>query len=54
MAASFYKWLMVGLLGVFHPFYVTVTEINHNAKNKRWKYPANFSWMIRRRPLKNN
>jgi len=34
MAASFYKWLMIGILGVFHPFYVSVTEINHNAKEK--------------------
>ena len=34
MAASFYKWLMLGILGVFHPFFVSVTEINHNAKDK--------------------
>ena len=34
MAASSYKWLMIGLLGLFHPFYVSVTEINHNAKEK--------------------
>jgi hypothetical protein len=34
MAASFYKWLLVGALGLFHPFYVSVTEINHNAKEK--------------------
>jgi hypothetical protein len=34
MAASFYKWLMIGALGLFHPFYVSVTEINHNAKEK--------------------
>jgi hypothetical protein len=34
MAASFYKWLMIGALGFFHPFYVSVTEINHNAKDK--------------------
>jgi hypothetical protein len=34
MAASIYKWLMVGLLGAFHPFFVSVTEINHNAKEK--------------------
>ena len=32
MAASFYKWLLVGVWGFFHPFYVSVTEINHNAK----------------------
>src|SRR5450432_993179 len=34
MAASFYKWLMIGTLGLFHPFFVSVTEINHNAKDK--------------------
>jgi hypothetical protein len=34
MAAYFYKWLMIGALGLFHPFYVSVTEINHNAKEK--------------------
>ncbi len=34
MAASLYKWLMVGVLGLFHPFYVSVIEINHNAKDK--------------------
>jgi len=34
MAASLYKWLLVSILGFFHPFYVSVTEINHNAKEK--------------------
>jgi len=34
MAASLYKWLMVGVLALSHPFYVSVTEINHNAKEK--------------------
>ena len=34
MAASFYKWLIIGVLGYFHPFYVSVSEINHNAKEK--------------------
>lgn len=34
MAASLYKWLFISLLGFFHPFYVSVTEINHNAKDK--------------------
>lgn len=34
MAAYFYKWLMIGLLALYHPFYVSVTEINHNAKEK--------------------
>ena len=34
MAASICKWLIIGLTGLFHPFYVSVTEINHNAKEK--------------------
>ena len=34
MVASLYKWLMLGMLGFFHPFYVSVTEINYNAKEK--------------------
>jgi hypothetical protein len=34
MAASVYKWLAVSIIGLFHPFYVSVTEINHNAKEK--------------------
>ncbi len=32
MAASLYKWLLIGVFSFFHPFYVSVTEINHNAK----------------------
>ncbi len=27
-----YKWLLLFLLGFNHPFYVSVTEINHNAQ----------------------
>lgn len=42
MAAILYKWLVVSLLSVGflkpatekHPFFVSVTEINHNAKDK--------------------
>ena len=42
MAVMLYKWLMVSLLSVGflkpmpdkHPFFVSVTEINHNAKDK--------------------
>jgi len=30
MAASLFKWLMIFL----HPLYITVTEINHNGKDK--------------------
>ena len=34
MAPSLYKWLLAGFFAVSHPFYVSVTEINHNAKDK--------------------
>jgi hypothetical protein len=34
MAASFYKWLLAGSFAFIHPFFVSVTEINHNAKDK--------------------
>jgi hypothetical protein len=34
MAFLFVKWLTLSLFGLFHPFYVSVTEINHNANNK--------------------
>ena len=34
MAASFYKWLIVGAFNLAHPFFVSVTEVNHNAKDK--------------------
>jgi hypothetical protein len=34
MALLTYKWLLITLLGWAHPFYVSVTEINHNAKDK--------------------
>lgn len=34
MAVLGYKWLMVSLLGFFHPFFVGVTEIQQNAKEK--------------------
>ena len=34
MAASFYKWSLVGVFAFIHPFFVSVTEINHNAKEK--------------------
>jgi len=43
MASSFYKWLLVPVLGVLlssaglrgvHPFHVSVVEINHNAADK--------------------
>jgi hypothetical protein len=34
MVASFYKWLIMGLFTLSHPFYVSVTEINHNEKDK--------------------
>ncbi|MBS1564727.1 MAG: hypothetical protein JST39_10075 [Bacteroidetes bacterium] len=34
MAPSFYKWLLTGIVAFWHPFYVSVTEINHNAKQQ--------------------
>jgi hypothetical protein len=34
MAASIVKWLILGFSGLWHPFYVSVTEINHNDKEK--------------------
>jgi len=43
MASSFYKWLLIPILGILlssaglpglHPFHVSVVEINHNAADK--------------------
>lgn len=43
MASSFYKWLLIPVLGIvlssaglpaYHPFHVSVVEINHNAADK--------------------
>lgn len=43
MASSFYKWLVIPVLGIVlssaglkdtHPFHVSVVEINHNASDK--------------------
>lgn len=34
MAASFYKWLLVAYTGLLHQFFVSVTEIRHNAKEQ--------------------
>lgn len=34
MAFLFVKWLTITLFGLSHPFYVSVAEINHNAKDK--------------------
>ena len=34
MALSVYKWLILSLTSMVHPFFVSVTEINHNAKDK--------------------
>jgi len=43
MASSFYKWLLIPVLGILlssaglpglHPFHVSVVEINHNAADK--------------------
>jgi hypothetical protein len=34
MAFVFHKWLFMGWMALVHPFFVSVTEINHNAKDK--------------------
>lgn len=34
MATPVYKWLIMALFSMSHPFYVSVTEINHNEKDK--------------------
>jgi hypothetical protein len=34
MAFLSFKWLLPVLFSVLHPFYISVTEINHNAKEK--------------------
>src|ERR1700730_8159437 len=34
MALRLHKWLPTGYLALLHPFFVSVTEINHNAKEK--------------------
>lgn len=34
MALLSFKWLVPALFSFFHPFYVSVTEINHNAAEK--------------------
>jgi len=34
MALLLHKWFLVGWMAVAHPFFVSVTEINHNAKDK--------------------
>lgn len=34
MANSFYQWLLAGIVAILHPFFVSVVEINHDAKGK--------------------
>lgn len=34
MAAAWCKWLMVSMVTWFHPFFVSVTEVQHNAADK--------------------
>ncbi|MDB5196613.1 MAG: hypothetical protein JWP88_984 [Flaviaesturariibacter sp.] len=34
MALLSFKWLVPVLVSLFHPFYIAVTEVNHNAKEK--------------------
>ena len=34
MANMFHQWLMIAALSVFHPFFVSMTEFDYNAKDK--------------------
>jgi len=34
MANSLFQWLIASFIAVLHPFYVSVIDINHNAKDK--------------------
>jgi hypothetical protein len=34
MALVIHKWLLMGYLALLHPFFVSVTEISHNARDK--------------------
>ena len=34
MVLLIHKWLLMGYLALLHPFFVSVTEINHNARDK--------------------
>jgi hypothetical protein len=34
MVFLLHKWLLLGWMAVVHPFFLSVTEINHNAKDK--------------------
>lgn len=34
MVAGLFKWLLPAMLSFTHPFYVSVTEIDHNAEDK--------------------
>jgi hypothetical protein len=34
MAASLFKWLVIVVFNMMHPFHVSTTEINHNTQDK--------------------
>lgn len=34
MAGSLFHWLMISMASVVHPFFISMTEINHNASGK--------------------
>ncbi len=34
MVNSLFQWLLLGLMSVTHPFFVSMTDINHNAKEQ--------------------
>jgi hypothetical protein len=37
MAIGLFKWLMIAVLNVIHPFHISTTEINHNASDKTFE-----------------
>ncbi len=34
MVAGLFKWFSIGVLALTHPFFVSVTEVEHNARDK--------------------
>ncbi len=37
MANNLYQWLVVGIVAALHPFFVSVIELNHNAKGRSFE-----------------
>ncbi len=42
MAIVLFKWLGISILSALHPFYVSVTEINHNATEQTIEITCKF------------